>query len=250
MIVAFGVCELAGSSSLDLRNVYCCTVYFICKHWLYFICAVNLCALIRLQLSTFPTEYCSPQPQSYGDSSKNVTSGCGGATDGLLVVIGFISLKERNNNKSSYFSGNYCCYGFKFEGICLVICWLHFFLFSLLEISLIRQTLSAQDCQPPWIAYHIALLFWWCSIYFLSEICNTASTGAQKLNPTWDENDNFWVKFRFKLKWQMLLLVSLHVDSELVECFSRHHNYCIDIRSNDSCEYDGMTANDGNRAGV
>ena len=39
-------------------------------------------------------------------------------------------------------------------------------------------------------------------------------------------------------KWQILknpLGVSLHVGSELLECISRLHNYCIDMRPNDVC---------------
>ena len=39
-------------------------------------------------------------------------------------------------------------------------------------------------------------------------------------------------------KWQILknpLGVSLHVGSELLECISRLHNYCIDMRPNDLC---------------
>ena len=83
--------------------------------------------------------------------------------------------------------------------------------------------------------------------YTLSHNCITPFTGLQQLNPTKDAYNYFLSQVQIRIemafgllttKWQILknpLGVSLHVGSELLECISRLHNYCIDMRPNDLC---------------
>ena len=85
------------------------------------------------------------------------------------------------------------------------------------------------------------------AVYTLSDKCITPFTGSQWLNPTKDACKYFlsqvWIRIEMVFgllttKWQILknhLGISLHVGSELLECISRLHNYCIEMRSNDLC---------------
>ena len=83
--------------------------------------------------------------------------------------------------------------------------------------------------------------------YTLSDKCITPFTGSQRLNPTKDAYNYFlsqvWIRIEMAFgllttKWQILkrpLGVSLHVGSELLECISQLHSYCIDTRPHDLC---------------
>ena len=125
--VAIGLHWLAGGSYLDLKNVYCCSISTVCKHRLCFICAVNLCDLLKLKFSTSAAEISRAQGQFCDISSNNVISGCVGAIDGLLVVIKCPSMKDSNNNPSSYYSGQYCCHALNIQAICDASCQFIFF---------------------------------------------------------------------------------------------------------------------------
>ena len=79
--------------------------------------------------------------------------------------------------------------------------------------------------------------------YTLTDQCIIPFTGSQRLNPTKGSFNYFFSQVRIRIemafgllttKWQILkksLFVSLSVGSEVLECISRLHNYCIDIRS-------------------
>jgi DDE superfamily endonuclease len=59
----------------------------------------------------------SSQSQFQEISSNSVVSGCIGAFDGLLVVVKCPSMKDSDNNHSSYYSGHYCCHGLNVQAI-------------------------------------------------------------------------------------------------------------------------------------
>ena len=120
--VAIGLRWLAGGSYLDLKNVYCCSISTVYKHWLHFICAVSLCNLLKLKFPTSATEIFRAQAWFCDISSNNVISGCVGAIDGLLVVIKCPSMKDSNNYPSSYYSGHYSWHGLNIQAICDASC--------------------------------------------------------------------------------------------------------------------------------
>ena len=60
----------------------------------------------------------SSQSQFQEICSNCVISGCIGAIDGLLVVVKCPSMKESDNNPSSYNSGHYCCHGLNVQASC------------------------------------------------------------------------------------------------------------------------------------
>ena len=125
--VAIGLRWLAGGSYLDLKNVYCCSISTVSKHRLCFICAVNLCDLLNIKFPTSAAEICRAQAQFCDINSNNVISGCVGAIDSLLVVIKCPSIKDSNNNPSSYYSGHYCCHDLNIQAIRDASCQFIFF---------------------------------------------------------------------------------------------------------------------------
>ena len=105
--VAIGLCWLAGASYIDLKNIYCCSASSVYKHRNRFICALNLCDSLKLSFPSTPREVHFNQLGFCDISSNNVIIGCVGAIDGLLVVIKCPSMKDSENNPSSYYSGHY-----------------------------------------------------------------------------------------------------------------------------------------------
>ena len=241
--VAIGLHWLAGGSYLDLKNVYCCSVDTIYKHRLLFIRAVNMCDLLKLKFPTSAAEICTVQAGFCNISSNSVITGCVGAIDGLLVVIKCPSMKASDNNPSSYYSGHYCCHGLNVQAICDSSCRFTFFAIAApgksSDQAAVEQTSlpTALDCLPlgSYIVGDAA--------YTLTDQCITPFTGSQRLNPTKDSFNYFLSQVRIRIemafgllttKWQILkkpLFVSLGVGSEVLECISRLHNYCIDMRS-------------------
>ena len=84
--------------------------------------AANLGDLLKLNFPSSARKICSAQNQFCDISSNSVISGCVGAMDGLLVVVKCPSMKDSNNNPSSYYSGHYCCHGLDIQAICDASC--------------------------------------------------------------------------------------------------------------------------------
>jgi hypothetical protein len=95
----------------------------------------------------------SSQIQFQEISSNSVISGCPGAIDGLLAVVKCPSMKDRDNNPCSYYSGHYCCHGLNIQAICDVPCCITFLQLLLQESHQIKLPLSVQLCQWLWMIY-------------------------------------------------------------------------------------------------
>ena len=175
-------------------------------------------------------------------------TGCAGAVNDLLAVIKCPSMKASGNNASSNYSSHSCCYGLIVQAICDSSC--HFIFIAIAapgkssDQSAEQQTslLTALNCLPlgSYIVGDAA--------YTLTDICMITFTGSEWLIPSKDTFYYFLNQGRISIemafglhttKWKLLkkpLFISLSVKSEVLECISQQHNYCIDMRSQDLSE--------------
>ena len=181
--VAIGLQWLAGGSYLDLKNVYCCSTSTVYNHRLCFICAVNLCDLLMLRFPTSATEICSAQTQFCDISSNSVISGCVGAMDGLLVVIKCPSMKDSNNNPSSYYSGHYCCHGLNIQTICDDSCQIIFLAVAAPGKSSDQATIECTGLPAILDTLSLGSFVVGDAANTFSDKCITPFTGSQRLNP-------------------------------------------------------------------
>ena len=207
-----------------------------------------MCDLLKIKFPTSAAEICSVQSGFCSISSNRVITGCVGAIDGLLVVIKCPSMKASDNNPSSYYSGHYCCHGLNVQAICDSSCCFTFFAVAApgksSDQAAVEQTslLTALNCLP--IGSYIV----GDAAFTLTDKCKTPFTGSQWLIPSKDSFNYFLSQVRTRIemalgllttKWQLFkkpLFVSLSVGSEVLECISQLHNYCIDMRSQDLSE--------------
>ena len=181
-------------------------------------------------------------------SSNNDKNGCIGPIDGLLVVIKCPSMKDSENNPSSYYSGHYCYNGLNIQAVCDASCCFLFFAVaapgkSSDQAAIKRTRLSTALENLPFGSYLVGD-----AAYILTDKCLTPFTGSQRLNPSKDAYNFFLSQVRIRIemafgllttKWQILkkpLAVSLQVVAEVLKGISRLHNFCIDMRSCDLSE--------------
>ena len=127
MVVAIGICWLAGGSYLDLKNAYGCSRTSIYRARDLFLDAVNSCKELNL---VFPqtTEEIKKAKRSFKKKSSNgIHPGCIGAIDGFLAKIKCPTMKECNMNPKSYYSGHYSTHGLNVQAVCDVRCRFIFF---------------------------------------------------------------------------------------------------------------------------
>ena len=136
--VAIGLCWFAGASCVDLKNIYCCSASSFYRHRHQFICALNLCDSLKLSFPSTPKEVHYTQLGFHIVSTTNIIYGCVGAIDGLLVVIKCPSMKDSENNPSSYYSGHYCCHGLNIQAVVMPFVASYFMLLLHLESHLIK----------------------------------------------------------------------------------------------------------------
>ena len=196
--VAIGLQWLAGGSYFDLKNMYCCSVSTVYKHRLCFIHTVNLCDLLKLRFPTSATEICSAQTQFCEISSNSVIRGCVGAMDGLLVVIKYPSMKDSNNNPSSYYSGHYCCHGLNIQAICDASCQFIFFAVAAPGKSSDQAAIECTGLPATLDTLPLGSFVVGDAAYTLSDKYITPFTGSQRLNPTKDAYNYFlsqvWIR--------------------------------------------------------
>ena len=206
--VAIGLQWLAGGLYLDLKNVYCCSVSTVYKHRVCFICAVSLCDLLKLKFPTSATEICSAQTQLREISSNSVISGCVGAMDGLLVVIKYPSMKDSNNNPSSYYSGHYCYHGLNIQAICDASYQFNFFAVAAPGKSSDQAAIERTGLPAALDTLPLGSFVVGDAAYMLSDKCITPFTGSQLLNPTKDAYIYFLSQVRIRIEMAFGLLTT------------------------------------------
>ena len=169
---------------------------------------MNLCDLLKLKFPTSAAEICKAQAQFCDISSNNVISGCVGAIDGLLFVIKCPSMKDSNNNPSSYYSGHYCCHGLNIQAICDASCRFIFFAVaapgkSSDQAAIERTALPTSLDGLPLGSYVVGD-----AAYTLPDKCITPFTGSQWLNPTKDAYNYFLSQLRIRIEMAFGILTT------------------------------------------
>ena len=148
--VAIGLPWLVRGLYVHLKNIYSCSVSSIYPLRLCFIHAVNSCELLELHFPMTLVEIHSSLITKSIPRDKfhhSVISGCIDAFDGFLVVVKCPSMKDSDNNPSSYYSGHYCSHGLNVQVICDASCHFPFLQLLLQYACLIKLSLSVQLCQ-------------------------------------------------------------------------------------------------------
>ena len=207
-----------------------------------------MCNCCKIKFPTSKAEICYVQAGFCNICYNMMITGCVGTIDGLLVVIRCPSMKASDNNPSSYYNGHYCCHGLNVQAICDSSSCFTFFAIAAAGKSSVQAAvdqislLTALNCLP--VGSYIV----GDAAFTLTDKCITPFTGLQQWIASKNSLNYSLSQLRIRIevafgllitKWHLLkkpLFVSLSVRSEVLECISWLHNYCIDVRLQDLSE--------------
>ncbi|CAJ1959471.1 unnamed protein product [Cylindrotheca closterium] len=244
VVMACGICWLAGGSPTDIKNAYgltVSTVYRLRDLLLDAVCTTDELD-IRLPDLSNPSEISKFRADFEKLSSSGVCKGCVGVLDGMLQRIGNPSVACAEGQVRSYFSGHYNCPGLNVLAMCDA--FLRFTFFGVLNpgsasdrMTYLKSRLPAFVDSLPFGTYVIGD-----AAFPLGDNLLIPFTGTYKLDPSNDVYNFHISQLRIRIemafghlnnKWRVLrrpLGGKLATQSQVLEVCARLHNFGINER--------------------
>jgi hypothetical protein len=238
-VMATGIRYLAGCPCLDIHislgislpSVYRCRDVFLK--------AVNDTPELKLVFPQTIPEIQLATQQFKSRSQSGIVAGCVGCIDGYLAVTTRPKMDECNLNPGAFYSGHYGVHGLNVQAVCDYRS--RFIFFAVVapgkcsdQVAFERTSLSTLMEALPTGTYLVGD-----AAYSLTERMLVPFTGSQRNNASNDAYNFYLSQLRIRIemafglmtnKWRILrapLQTSLAKSSEILECCSRLHNFCI-----------------------
>ena len=240
VVMASGLRWLAGCPCLDLHISMGISLPSVYRFRDIFLDAVNSTPELAVVFPQSDIDIKKATEAFRARSKSGIIAGCVGCIDGYLATITRPRLDECNGYPGAFHSGHYGVYGLNVQAVCNHRS--QFIFFGVVapgkcgdQVAFERTSLPALMQALPVGTYLVGD-----AAYSVSEKMLVPFTGSQRNNPSHDAHNFYLSQLRIRIemafglmtnKWRILrapLQTSLAKSSEVLECCSRLHNFCID----------------------
>jgi DDE superfamily endonuclease len=240
IVMASGLRWLAGCPCLDIHISMGISLPSVYRFRDIFLVAVNSTPELNLVFPQTDAEIKKASEDFKTRSKSGIIAGCVGCIDGYLATITKPRLDECNRNPQAYFSGHYGVYGLNVQAVCDYRS--RFTYFAVVAPGKCSDQVAFERTSLPELmkAFPVGAYLVGDAAYSVSEKMIVPFTGTQRTNPCNDAHNFYLSQLRIRIemafglmtnKWRILrapLQTGLAKSSEVLECCSRLHNFCID----------------------
>jgi DDE superfamily endonuclease len=254
IVMACGIRWLAGGTCLDIKTSMGISLTSVYRFRDIFLAAVNLTPALELVFPQNDNDIEKATRAFCARSKSGIMAGCVGCVDGYLATVVRPRMDECDGNPGAFYSGHYGVYGLNVQAVCNHKS--QFIYFAVVAPGKCGDQVAYERTSLPTLMQALPLGTYLIgdAAYSVGEKMLVPFTGSQRSNPSNDAYNFYLSQLRIRIemafglmtnKWRILrapLQTSLAKSSEVLECCSRLHNFCIAQKNRDNDEVEDCDA--------